>query len=169
MLEIHDYSNRRGVLVPFLPKIHKLLTETANMDKSAGIEPPVNFIIWRQEYGKRLVEVNRRWLVALDGSLLVGVFFFHFLNESEIYLDELRVAHKYRNHNAVITLFHDRFVSDFAVKKVTAVFAGPTIKKESHQEKLAAVGFGEHYENEREPLGEPAKAAAELKRRYLRI
>jgi hypothetical protein len=168
MLAVHDYSSRRGVLVPLLPQIHALLTETAKKDSLAGIEPPINIILWKQQMNKQLVDINRKWLVVLNGNILAGLFFFRFLPDGNIYLDELRIAWAYRNNNAVFTLLHDRFINDPAVKKAADVFGGMNIKKEKEQEILASVGFEQEYENKPEPLGNPVDAAGILKIRYLR-
>jgi hypothetical protein len=166
MLEVHDYSNRRGVLVPFLPAIYNLLKETAAKEPHSILEPPEHIVLWRQAMNKKLVEVHRRWLIVTDGPKLTGLMFYHFDKDKNINLDELRIDWAYRNNPTVFTLLHDRFINEPAVKKTAAVFAGANIKKEANQELLAAVGMDKPFEGGLEPLGSPVDAAAALKLRY---
>ena len=168
MLESHDYSGRRGVLVPLMPKVHALLTETAKKEPLAGIEPPINIILWRQEIYKLLVEIHRRWLMVMDGPAIAGLMFFYFDKNGDTYINELRIAWPYRHNNGVFPLLIDRFMKDPGVKNSKNVFAGPNVKKEANQELLASVGFEAHFENGWEPLGNPTDAAGVLKLRYLR-
>jgi hypothetical protein len=169
MLEIHDYSNRRGVLVPLLPKIHALLKETAEKETLAAFEPPEHIILWKQTMHKKLVEIHRRWLMVLDGPALAGFMFFHFGRDKNIYLDEIRTAWAYRHNKGVFTLLHDRFINDPHIKSKTdiTVYGGVNIRREANQEILASVGFEQTFENNLEPLGSPSEAAAILKLRYL--
>ena len=166
MLEISDYSGRRGVIVPLLPKIHALLKETAEKDTLAAFAPPEHYILWKQNAYKKLVEVHRRWLVVLDGPALAGFLFYHFETSIDVYIDELRIAWAYRNNGAVFTLLLDKFANNHEVRKVTSVFASLAVKKETSQEILASVGFGETFEGGWEPLGSLSDAVGALKLRY---
>jgi hypothetical protein len=169
MLEVNDYSNRRGAMVPLLPKIHEMLAEASARDTVAGIKPPINYILWKQEISRRLVDIYRRWVAIMDGPVVAGVFFYHFGDKDKsIYIDELRIAWAYRNNNTVINMLCDRFANDNAIKKVSSVYASENIKKESSQEILATVGFEKQFENGWEPLGNPVDAAAAIKLRYSR-
>jgi hypothetical protein len=169
MLEITDFSNRRGAVVPLLPKIHAMLAASANKDTVAGLKPPANYILWKQEISKQLIDISRRWVTVMDGTDVAGLLFYRFDAKGEnIYVDELRIAWAYRNNNNVITLLHDRFINDNSVKKASAVFAGANVKREANQEILATVGFEATFADGLEPLGKPADAAAAFKLRYSR-
>ncbi len=167
MLEITDYSNRRGGLVPLLPKIHALFAENAAKDALARFAPPQNIILWKQRYHKLVVEINRRFVLVADGSAIAGLMFYHFRDKA-VYLDELQVAWQYRHNQAVFNLLMDRFVNSNEVKAVTAVFAGENIKSPADKELLASVGFTETFPDGWEPLGNVTDAAGALRTRYIR-
>jgi hypothetical protein len=167
MLEVHDYSNRRGIMVPMLKKFHEMLRETAEKDSMAACPPPENYILWKQNMHKKLVDINRRWFLVLDGKTVAGLMFFYF-ERDRIYIEELRIAWAYRNNSIAFTLLIDKFINDNTVRKSSAVYAGINVKREPNQEILASVGFGESFENGWEPLGTPQDAAGALKLRYIK-
>lgn len=167
MLEFNDYSNRRGVIVPILPKIHAMLAENAARDKLAGLEPPEHVIMWSQKMRKILTDINRRFIVALDGGFLAGIFFYRY-DGKNIYIEDVQVAWAYRNNPGVIDGFLQRLEYDPGTKDA-AFFASGRIKSDSDTEALAAKGFKKELDdNGYEKLGTLAQAAAALKLRYNR-
>jgi hypothetical protein len=104
MLEFIDYSSRRGTMVALLPKIHALLTEIAVRDKIAGITPPEHLVTWQHKARKELIEVNRRFLVAMDGNLLVGLFFYRYdKNEkNNVYIEDVQISWAFQKNPLVL-------------------------------------------------------------------
>ena len=167
MLEAIDYSNRRGVIALMLNEIYTVMAENAEKDKQANLPPPGNRILWVQRYKKIVVDVNRRWLFAMDGNSIAGFMFFRLEeNGSHIYLDEFMLAWPYRHNAPVFGLLLDKFMNDRAVREASEVFAGERIRIEHDKELLASVGFKDEYENGFQSLGAPNRAADTLKIRY---
>ncbi|MCL2216027.1 MAG: hypothetical protein FWB91_03285 [Defluviitaleaceae bacterium] len=166
MLEFNDLSNRRGALVPMLAKIHAMFSENATKDTISGIAPPEHIITWRQKMGGRLVDVNRRFLVAQDGDMLAGIFIYRYDN-TDIYIEELQIAWAFRNNSQVLEGLLKKLEFDHSTKDAT-FFAGERIKIEADKEKLASVGLGETHENGWEKIGSLAQAINAMKLRYNR-
>jgi hypothetical protein len=112
---IHDYSNRRGVLVPLLPKVHALLKEIAERDKISGLETPEHVITWQQKKRKELTEINRRFLIAMDGEILAGIFFYRYEGK-KIFLEDVQTAWAYRNNPRVMEGFLKKLEYDAGTK-----------------------------------------------------
>jgi hypothetical protein len=167
MLELTDYSNKRGGLVTLLPKIHALFTENAAKDTLARFAPPENIILWKQRYNKMVVEISRRFLIVTDGTAIAGLMFYHF-KDGSVYLDELQIAWHYRHNQAVFNMLTERFSNSNEVKAVTAFYAGANIKSPADKELLASVGFMETFPDGWEPLGNLAEAVGALQTRYIR-
>jgi hypothetical protein len=167
MLEIMDFSSRRGGLVPLLPKIHAMLTENAAKDVLAGYRQPENIILWKQKAYKELVETHRRFLLVTDVQSVAGLLFYHF-NDSAAYIDELQTAWQYRGNTAVFNLLADKFAANKDVKACTQIFAGENIKSPADKELLASVGFKETFPGGWEPLGSLPEAVNALRLRYQR-
>ncbi|MCL2225972.1 MAG: hypothetical protein FWB96_13475 [Defluviitaleaceae bacterium] len=163
-MEIHDYSSRRGALVPLLPKIHAMLKENASRDKLSVTEPPEHIISWRQKMRRTIVDINRRLLVALDGGSLAGIFFYRY-DGANIYIEDVQTAWTYRKNPAVIEGFLKRLEYDAGTKTAT-FFVGERVKIEADKEMLAAKGFKEAHEGGWEKLGTLSQAAAAIKLRY---
>ena len=167
MLEVYDYSNRRGVIALMLTKIYAVMAENAEKDRQASLPPPGNRVLWTQRYKKIVVEINRRWLFVMDGNSIAGFLFYRLEeNGSRIYLDEFMLAWPYRHNAPVFTMLLDKFMNDRAVRDASEVFAGERIRIEHDKEMLAAVGFKDEYADGYESLGAPDKAADALKLRY---
>jgi hypothetical protein len=165
MLEINDYSSRRGVIVPLLPKIHAMLKENAENDKLAGLEPPEHVITWTQKMRKDIVDINRRFFVALDGANLAGILFYRY-DGTDIYIEDLHVAWPFRHNAGVIEGFIKRLEFDGGTKDAK-FFASDRVKIESDKEILESKGFksrGEGWET----LGTFKQTVAALKLRYNR-
>ncbi|MCL2355979.1 MAG: hypothetical protein FWC70_02310 [Defluviitaleaceae bacterium] len=162
MLEVNDYSNRRGIVVPMLPKIHAMLAEIAARDKHS--EPPEHVIIWSQKMRKILMDINRRFIIALDGKFLAGIFFYRH-DGGNIYIEDLQVAWVFRNNPGVIDGFLQRLEYDSAAKDAT-FFASERVKSDADQEILAAKGFKRELEDGWENFGTLAQASAAIKVRY---
>jgi len=175
MLEINDYSNRRGVIVPMLPKIHAMLAENATRDKLASLEPPEHLIIWTQKMRSVLTDVNRRFFIAQDGGFLAGIFFYRYEKTdaqtdagAKIFLEDVQVGWAFRNNSGVIDGFLQRLDFDAPAKDAT-FFASERVKSEADKEILAAKGFKKELdENGYEKLGNYSQAVAAVKLRYNR-
>lgn len=176
MLEVIDYSSRRGVIVPLLGQVYALLAENAEKDKLAGLTPPANIILWKQTMNRYLVDIRRRWLFVMDDTVVAGLMFFRFGEDPQsVYIDELQIAWLYRRNEAVLAMLLDKFQSDRSVKACTQVYAGERIKKEEAKEILASVGLSESRAGKPAPsdaddplLGTPREAVNALKLRYHR-
>ncbi|MCL2840545.1 MAG: hypothetical protein FWE05_07190 [Defluviitaleaceae bacterium] len=166
MLTFIDYSSRRGALVPLLPKMHKMFTENAMNDTLSGIAPPENIIIWRQKMSSRLVDISRRFLVAYDTDVLVGILIYRY-DSTDIYIEELQISWLYRDNPNVLEGLIKKLEYDSGTKDAT-FFASERIKIEADKEKLAAVGISEARENGWEKLGSLPVTIAALKIRYNR-
>lgn len=166
MIEIHDYSGRRGALVPFFPKIHAMLKENAERDKMAGLEPPEHIVTWTQKLRKVLLDINRRFIVAADGGNLAGVFFYRY-DATKVFIEDLQIAWAYRNNPNVIEGFLKKLEYDQAAKDAT-FYASERVKIDSDKEILAAKGFKTTHEDGWEELGTLQQAAGAIKIRYSR-
>ena len=162
MLEIMDYSSRRGVIVPILAKIHAILKENAEKDKTQ--EPPPHIITWQQDKRKELLDINRRYLVALDGNVLSGFFFYRY-DGGKIYIEDIQVAWSHRNNPHVIDGFLKKLEFDPGTKDA-AFYASERVKRDADKEMLASKGFKEEHEGGFEKLGTFSQASAAIKIRY---
>ncbi|MDR0272506.1 MAG: hypothetical protein LBI27_04230, partial [Clostridiales bacterium] len=166
--EIKDYSTRRGVIVPILPKIHKLLKENAEQDKLACIEPPEHLITWQHKMRRELVDINRRFLIAVDGPNVAGFFFYRY-DGKKIYIEDFQVAWAYRNNANVIEGFLKKL--EFDKGTTDAVFyASERVKIEANSEILASKGYDVKKTDDEgwEELGPLKQTAGALKMRYIR-
>ena len=163
-MEIHDYSSRRGALIPLLPKIYEMLKDNSERDKLSGLAPPENIITWKQKTGKAILDVNRRLLVALDGGVLAGIFFYRH-DGTDILIEDVHTAWAYRRNPGVIDGFLKKLEYDAGTKNAT-FYASDRVKIDADKEMLAAKGFKATYEDGREKLGTLAQAAAAIKIRY---
>lgn len=166
VLQINDYSNRRGVIVQFLPKIHALLKENAERNPQAGLEPPEHVIRWQQKMRSVLIDINRRFFVALDGNNLAGIFFYRY-DGDKILVEDVQTAWSYRNNPNVIDGFLKRLEYDQGAKDAT-FYAGERVKLDADKELLANKGFKDTHEGGFEKLGTLSQAAGALKLRYNR-
>ena len=166
MLEFHDYSGRRGALVPLLSKMHAMFTENATKDTTAGIAPPEHFVTWRQKAGNRLLDINRRFLIAYDGGNLSGVMIYLYDGE-DVYIEELQIGWIYRNNPHVLEGLLKKLEFDVGLKEVT-FFASDRVKLDSDKEKLAAVGLNDTHKDGWEKLGSLSQTTAAMKARYNR-
>ena len=116
--------------------------------------------------GKNLSDVNRRFLVALDGPVLAGVFFYRY-EGSNIYVEDLQINWAYRNNPKVLEGLLKKLDYDHGTKDAI-FYAGERIKAEADKEMLASVGIKEVHENGWEQLGKLSSAVAALKLRYNR-
>lgn len=166
MLEINDYSSRRGILVPLLSKIYTMFKENAERDKLADIPPPEHLITWQHKIRKKLLDINRRFLVAMDGGMLAGVFFYRY-EGADIYIEDVQTAWAFRNNPYVINGFLKKLEYDHGTKEAT-FFVSDRIKVDSDKELLARKGFKDKYEGGWEKLGTFSQAVAAIKLRYNR-
>jgi hypothetical protein len=165
-MDINDYSSRRGVLVPLFPKIHGMLKENAERDKLSALEPPEHIITWQQKMRQSIVDVNRRFFVALDGGNLAGIFFYRYDGKS-IYIEDVQTAWAYRKNPDIIDGFLKKLEFDAGTRDAT-FFASERVKSDSDKEMLASKGFKETHADGWEKLGTFSQAAAAIKLRYNR-
>ncbi len=168
MLEVNDYSNRRGALVPLMPKLHALLTENAEKDTLAAYAKPENIIFWKQKMGKAFLDIGNKFLLVTDGADIAGLMFYRIENGAA-YLSQLQTAWRYRHNPAVLEMMLEKFVYNNEVKACAKVFAGENIRSPRNKELLAAVGFKETFPDGWEPLGNAAEAAGTLRARYIEL
>jgi hypothetical protein len=135
MITFHDYSNRRAVLVPLLAKVHELLKEIAVKDKLSGLETPEHVISWQHKKRRELTDINRRFLVAMDGDNLAGIFFYKY-DGTDIYLEDVQIAWKYKNNPHAIEGFLKKLEFD-AGAKGAIFYSGKRIRNEAEKEILA--------------------------------
>jgi hypothetical protein len=169
MLEIHDYSSRRGVLVPLLPKIHAMTKDNVAKDKLTNLEPPEHVVTWTQKMRKVILDINRRFIVAVDGGNLAGIFFYRsdLRVGKKIFIEDVQVAWAYRNNPHVIDNFLKKLEYDQNTKDAT-FYASERIKIDHDKELLAAKGFKTTHEDGWERLGTFSEAAGAIKIRYNR-
>jgi len=171
MLEFIDYSSRRGAMVALLPKIHALLTEIAVRDKIAGITPPEHLVTWQHKARKELLEVHRHFLVAMDGNMLAGLFFYRYDKDSKeknnVYIEDVQIAWIFQKNALVLEGLLKKLEYDADARNAT-FFASDRIRIETNKEILASVGFKEKKEGEWENLGNFKEMANALKVRYSR-
>jgi len=172
MLEFIDYSTRRGAMVALLPKIHALLTEIAVRDKIAGITPPEHLVSWQHKARKELLEVNRRFLVAMDGNLLAGLFFYRYnkdkAGKNNIYIEDVQIAWVFHKNPLVLEGLLKKLEYDADARNAN-FFASNRIRVETNKEILASVGFKEEKEGDWENLGNFKEMTNALKVRYSRV
>ena len=166
MLEILDYSARRGVVALMLDKIYSALDENASCEKLSNAKPPGNKILWKQSYKKILLETERRWLFAMEGDKIAGFVFYRLGVGGRVYLNEFLLSPDYTSDRAVFSALLDKFFYDPSVKNCAGIFAGENVRIEHDKELLASVGFRDEYEDGFQSLGGPADAAGALKIRY---
>ena len=169
MIAINDFSSRRGVLVPLLPKFHAIIKENAKRDRVANLEPPEHVITWTQKMRKVILNINRRFVVAMDGENLVGILFYRAENagEKKIFIEDLQTAWAYRNNPQIIDGFLKKLEYDQNTKDAT-FYASERIKIDYDKELLASKGFKTVHEDGWERLGTFSQAAGAIKIRYNR-
>ena len=168
-MNVVDFSNRRGAIVHLLPQVHALI----NGGLPGGSSSPSNYVLWNHNMSKALVDVNRKWLFALEETRKVrstdnvkGIFFYRLGTDGRsVYVDTL-IAPK-----GIIEPLLTKFERDDAVKVRESFYVSRNIRKEAAEEILETVGLqdenafdGEGYQL----LGGLAEAVNELKMRYLR-
>jgi len=166
MLEFNDYSNRRGAIVPLLSKIHAIFAENAAKDTMAGIAPPEHIITWRQKMNSQVLDINRRFLVAQEGSTLAGIFIYRY-DGANIYIEELQILWAYRNNPTVLEGLLKKLEYDTGAKDAT-FFASERVKMDADKEKLAAVGLGDTHQDGWEKIGSLSMTVNAMKIRYNR-
>ena len=137
MLEFLDCSSRRGVLVPLIPKLHAMLTENATKDKTSGMAPPEHLITWRQKINAQLVDINRRFIYAMDNGSLAGIFFYRYQG-TDIYIEDVQIAWTHRTNPQILEGMIKKLEYDGGARGAT-YFASDRIKIEANEEILAAV------------------------------
>ena len=166
MLEFFDYSNRRGVLVGWLPKVHAMLKDNAHRDQLAGIQPPEHIVTWSQKMKAQLLDISRRFLVATKGTMLAGILFYRY-EDGNLYIEDLHINWAFRKNPQVVEGLLKKLEFDTNAKNA-AFYASERIKSDADKEILASVGFKESHEGGWENLGSMSTAVGILKLRYNR-
>ena len=161
LITITDHSSRRGVLVAMLKSIYALIADNAQKRKAT---PPDNFITWQHVVKPQLLDISRRFFSAMDGDILVGVFFYRY-SDGNIYIEELQIAHSYRNNPQILEGFLKKLESDQNAASMT-FYANDRMQQEQNKEILATVGIKQEFENGWECLGTFTEMSNALKLRY---
>jgi hypothetical protein len=175
MLEIIDYSSRRGAIVPLLPKVHALLKELSEKERLCGLEPPENWVTWRQKMNPLLLDVQRRYLFAIDVEKpdkreVLGYLFYRCSPQEadRLYIDDMQIAWAHGINPAVAEGLINKLQNDPRAK-AAMFFGSERLRKMADKEILAGVGFKEHFPDGWEPLGNVREAMGALKLRYGRV
>ena len=164
MLKTTDFSNRRGGVVPLLPKIHAMFKENALADKSGTLKTPGHFVIWQQQMNVRLRDINWRFIIALDDTKLAGLLFYRHETGS-VYIEELQFEKNYAGDIAVFDALF--FKVEMDKKAIDAnFFASVNVKLERNKEMLASVGFKECAPDGYESIGNLNETKNSLKIRF---
>ena len=166
MIEIYDYSNRRGILVPMLPKMYEIITKNATLDKMAGIAPPEHIITWQHRVKKELTDLSRRFIVAMDCGTLAGFLFYRYQG-GDVYIEELQIAWIQRNKPQILDGFLKKLELDAGTENAL-FYVNDRIKTEASKEILASVGLREKHEGGWECLGDRTATSTALRIRYIR-
>ena len=159
MVNIVDLSRRRGAIVHLLPQVYELLQKSGH-----GLP---NRILWTQGMRKAVVEINRKWIFALEGTYhLRGLMFYHLgADGKSLYLDAFEA-----NNTKIFELLITKFSNDSTVKNQEIFYIGRNIRREAAEEMLESVGLQDDsvydddgYQN----LGGLAETVKALKLRYL--
>ena len=171
MPDVFDYSSRRGAIVPLLPLVHDVMKENAAKDKLRAMEPPVGIVTFRQNMGPMLLDINRRFLFAMEKKgehrNVVGFLFYRYGEGNRVYIEDMELAWKYRGDGATVLALLAKLEFDQRVKEGD-FFGSERLKKPSDKEILADVGFHESFPDGWEPLGPLKDAINALRLRYSR-
>lgn len=155
-------------MVAFLPKIHAITKENVSKDKLTLMTPPEHFVTWQHKMRRVLVDIKRRFIVAVDGDVLAGIFFYRYGDEGKIFIEDAQTAWAYRNNPRVMDGFLKKLEYDKATKDAT-FYASERIKIAADQEMLAKRGATLiTHEDGWEKLGTFAEMATAIKLRYNR-
>ena len=168
MLKVTDYSNQRGGVVKLLPKIHRMFKENALTDRSGTLQDPGHLVTWQQKMSKLLVDVNWRFIAAVDGDELAGVLFLRFFSSDEVteaYIEEMQFSRRFYGDTAVF----DAVFAKLAMDRKTGdavFFVSERVRLEKNKEILASVGLVEVATGGFERLGSLSEARASLRIRF---
>jgi hypothetical protein len=164
--EFIDYSARRGAIVSLLPQVHKLLKERVQTE-------PETFVMWRHKMSPCLLDINRRFLFAMQ-NLDVGKWevlgFLFYRTEADfpqkMYIEDMHIGNKYKEKPALVQgLISKMERNDPRVKE--AEFVGSMrLRKPIDKEILADVGFHDSFPDGWEPFGNWKDTMGALKARY---
>ena len=158
MIEVYDHSSRRGALVPMLKKIHALIAE--------NVATTEHVIFWSHKMRKNLVDIKWRFLIAVDGANIAGLFFYRY-DGSDIYIEEMQISRAYSGNPQVAEGLLRKLEFDQGTKDAV-FYANDRMQLEANKEILASVGFKEEHEGGWERLGDLPATVNALKLRYIR-
>ncbi|MCL2203899.1 MAG: hypothetical protein FWB88_08170 [Defluviitaleaceae bacterium] len=174
MPEFIDYSSRRGAIVSLLPKVHALLKELSVKDKLCGLEPPETLVMWRQKINPLLLDINRRFLFAMeiagpDKREILGYMFYRYdgSGPERVYIEDMQVAWRHRRNAGVVAGLILKLEKDPRTKNAV-FYGGERLRVTTDKELLANVGFKETFPDGWEPLGNLKEATGALRIRYTR-
>lgn len=157
--------------MPLLPRVHGLIRELAEKDKSGGPDMPETLVTWRRIMGEQLLDIHRRFLFAMDiGSGrrdVLGFIFYRCDAPERIYIEDMQIAWKERYNAAVLDGLVTKLQLDPRAKDAQ-FFGSEKLKLVPDKEILAGVGFRDTFPDGWEPLGDCKEAMGTLKVRYTR-
>lgn len=156
-MNIVDLSNRRGAIVHLLPQVYALM-------KADGHDLP-NIILWTHDMNKKIVDINRKWIFALQGTKDVRGAMLYRLDADgrSVYIDAILGG------SGLFDALIKKFEQDALVKAREAFYVGRNIKREAAEEAFEAVGLADDSVFNAEGyqlLGGLSEAAGALKLRY---
>ena len=173
MLEVYDYSSRRGVLVSFLPKMHELLKSNASKDKYSSIKPPSHYITWSHAEKIKLLDINRKFLIANVFQKFAGYLIYRLdASNNSIYIEALHIVYKHTKTVQIIEGLLKKLELDDNAKDAI-FFVGDGVKMEEN-ELILSSAMHKHEpknvvsdSNEWENVGNFAEMANIIKIRYI--
>ena len=169
MLEFIDYSSRRGRIVPLLMQVYSLLKELAKKDKHYGQDPPEVFTTWRHKHASELLDINRRFIFALEtdnrGRHVVGFLFYRHGDDNALYIEDMQLSLAKRGEATIAAGLLAKLEYDVKAKEAS-IYGSERLRKMTDKEILAEVGFVESFPHGYEPLGTLKEAVGALTQRY---
>ncbi|MCL2399228.1 MAG: hypothetical protein FWC91_05735 [Defluviitaleaceae bacterium] len=164
-MNIVDLSGRRGAIVHLLPDVYELLKKN---DSSI-----LNKVLWTHDINKVLVDINYKWVFALEGTnVLLGMMFYQLGSDGEsVYINTLAAKNIAPGKNAILEALLKKFEQDATIKLRKSFYVSREIKREASVEILETVGLQDEsvYDNNGyQLLGDLGDTVNALKIRYLR-
>ena len=157
MIEVMDQSARRGAIVPLLDSVYKII--------AANGTPMTHIITWKQKMSKNLVDINWRFIVAIEAGRLVGFLFYRYQGPN-IYIEELHTAPDKKTDASIIQGLLAKLELDNGTKGA-AFYINGRMQLAKREEMLAAVGLVPELENGWQCIGNLEEVKNEIKGRYL--
>lgn len=146
-----------------LPQVYELLKE----DKKGSLE---NIVLWTHSMNKALVDANRKWVFALEGTDKVWGAMFYTLgvDGKSLYIETLTA--KKGAPPGILEALIKKFEQDESVKVREKFYASRDLKRGQSEEILEGVGLQDESVFSHEgyqPIGNLTDASKALRLRYL--